>query len=125
MSKWQRYGKAVVSLLFFVWTIIAPLVSGDGHIDTDEWVIIGVGAANGLLVYIIPLNPAWEAGKTVINGVLAALAAAQTVMLDGLQPEDWTIIIGAFLAIVIGWFAPTLSGKGTDSVVRVTSGFNA
>lgn len=123
---WQKFGKAIVSWLFLVWTALAPLLTGDGRIDGfAEWSVIAVAGANGLLVYIIPLNPAWEAGKTVINAVLASLAAAQTVLGDGLQPDDWTIIIGAGLAILIGWYAPTFSAKGTGAPVRVNQGFTA
>lgn len=123
---WKNYGKSVVSLAFFVWTAIAPLLSGDGRIDGfAEWAVIAVAGANGLLVYIIPLNPSWAAGKTVINAVLASLAAAQTVIGDGLQPDDWTIIIGAGLAILIGWYAPTLSAPGTGNPVKVQPGFNS
>jgi hypothetical protein len=82
--KWSTHGKAIIAFLFFLWTIIAPLITGDNRIEGEEWIIIGLGAGNGLLVYIVPLNPAWEAGKTVINAVMASLAAAQTVMVDGL-----------------------------------------
>ena len=122
---WQKYGKALVSLLFFIWTVVAPLITGDGHIDGDEWLIIAVATANGLLVYIIPLNPSWAAGKTVINALLASLAAAQTVIYDGLQPNDWTIIIGAGLAILIGWVAPAISLPGTANPVKVPAGLNS
>lgn len=125
LSKWQTYGKAFVGWAFFVWTVIAPLLSGDNRIEGTEWIIIGVGFANGLLVYIIPLNSSWRAGKTVINAVLASLAAAQTVLADGFQHDDLTIIIGAGLAILIGWYAPTLSGSGTADAVRVRSGLTA
>jgi hypothetical protein len=121
---WQKYGKALVAFLFFVWTVVAPLITGDHHIDRDEWVIIGMGIGNGLLVYVVPLNPNWAAGKTVINAVMAALAAAQTVIVDGLQPNDWTIIIGAGLAILIGWYAPTLSAARSGYAVDVPTGFN-
>lgn len=120
-----KYGKAVVALVFFLWTIIAPLLNGDNAIHGLEWVIVGTGLANGLLVYAIPLNPRWEAGKTVINGVLASLAAAQTVLVDGFQADDLTIIIGAGLAIFIGWYAPTISLVRTTDAVAVPSGFNA
>jgi hypothetical protein len=121
-----KYGKSIVAGLFFLWTVVAPLLTGDNRIDgLGEWSVVAVGFSNMLLVYIIPLNPAWEAGKTVINGVLAALAAAQTLLGDGLQPDDWTIIIGAFLTIVIGWYAPTISAPGTTALVRVPAGFNA
>ncbi len=123
---WSKSGKALVSLAFLVWTAIAPLLSGDGRIHGyAEWAVIAVATANGVLVYVIPLNPAWEAGKTVINAVLASLAAAQTVIGDGLQPDDWTIIIGAGLTILIGWYAPSISMSGSGAVVRVPKGFNA
>lgn len=122
---WKTYGKAMVGFLFFVWTVVAPLLTGDNHIDGAEWLIIGVGVANGLLVYAIPLNPAWSAGKTLINAVLASLAAAQTLIFDGLQPDDWTIIIGAGLAILIGWYAPTFSVRNSSTAVQVDPGFTA
>jgi hypothetical protein len=86
---------------------------------------VGTGAGSAILVYIIPLNPSWAAGKTVINAVMASLAAAQTVLADGLQPDDWTIIIGAGIAILIGWYAPSLSLPLTSASVKVTSGFGA
>lgn len=121
----MKLGKALVALLFFIWTVVAPLITGDNHIDGEEALIIAVAVGNGILVYIIPVNPAWQAGKTVINAVLAALAAAQTVIYDGLQPNDWTIIIGAALAILIGWYAPTISMQGTTEQVRIPAGFNS
>jgi hypothetical protein len=122
---WKKYGKALVSLAFFVWTVVAPLISGDNHIDRNEAIIIALGVGNGLLVYVIPLNPRWAAGKTVINAVLASLAAAQTLIIDGLQPDDWTIIIGAGLAILLGWYAPAISLPTTGEAVRVGPGFTA
>lgn len=122
---WAKYGKALISLLFFIWTVVAPLITGDGHIDADEGLIIAVAVANGLLVYLVPLNPSWAAGKTVINAILASLAAAQTVIYDGLQPNDWTIIIGAGLTLLIGWYAPTISLQHTTKEVEVGSGLNA
>lgn len=120
-----KYGKALVSALFFLWTIVAPLLTGDGHITGVEWLVIGTGAGNAILVYLIPLNPDWAGGKTVTLAVMASLAAAQTVIGDGLQPDDFTIIIGAGLTILIGWYAPTISLQDRVSEVKVTSGFNA
>jgi len=126
LTMWQVYGKSIIAFLFFVWTAVAPLLTGDNRIDGfAEWSVIAVAAANGVLVYLIPLNPAWEAGTTVLNGVLASLATAQTVLGDGIQPDDWTIILGAGLAILIGWYAPTLSAAKTSNPVRVSTGFTA
>lgn len=125
VSSWQRYGKAIIAALFFVWTVVAPLLTGDGTIRGVEWLVVGTGAGNAVLTYLIPLNPRWAAGKTVTLAVLAALSAAQTVIGDGFQPDDWTIIIGAGLAILIGWYAPALSLGGTSTAVKVPAGFNA
>lgn len=121
----KTYAKSVIAALFFLWTIVAPLLNGDNEIHGLEWLIVGTGASNAVLVYLIPLNPRWEAGKTVINSVLASLAAAQTVLGDGFQNDDLTIIIGAGLALLIGWYAPTISLGRTSERVEVTSGFNA
>jgi len=123
---WQTKGKAVIAALFFLWTVVEPLLTGDGRIHGYlEWCIILTGFLNMLLVYIVPLNRSWEGGKTVINGGLASLAAAQTVLADGFQYNDLTIIIGAGLALLIGWYAPTISMRGTAEQARVPAGFNA
>lgn len=122
---WGKYGKAIIAFLFALWTVIAPQLTGDGKWDLAEQLVFAVAVGNGLLVWIIPLNPAWSAGKTIINGVLSALAAAQLVIFDGIQPDDWTIIIGAFLSVVMGWVAPTHSMRGTTEQVKVTSGFTS
>lgn len=122
----KTYGKAIIAALFFVWTVIAPLLTGDNAIrGWAEWSAIGLAICNALLVYIIPVNPKWAAGKTIINAVLAGFTAAQTVVGDGLQPDDWTIIIGAALAILIGWYAPAISMKGTTEERRISAGFNS
>lgn len=122
---WSKYGKAIIAALFFLWTVVAPLLSGDGAIHGVEWLVVGTGAGNAVLVYVLPINPTWRAGKTVTLAVMASLAAAQTVIGDGLQPDDWTIIIGAGLTILIGWYAPTVSLPDTVDRVKVTPGFNA
>lgn len=122
---WAKYGKTIIAGLFAAWTAFAPLISGDGKIEREEWFIFAAALLNVLLVYFVPLNPAWRWGKTIINAGLASLAAAQTVIVDGLQPDDWTIIIGAGLAILIGWVAPTISMQGTSEQVRVPTGLNA
>lgn len=128
-GKWQVYGKSIVAALFFLWTIVAPLLTGDNRISGYvEWVIVSTGGLNMLLTYIVPLNKKFEGGKTIINGGLAALAAAQTVLADGFQYADVTIIGGAFLAIVIGWYAPAITNPTSSdpaAFVRVRSGFNA
>lgn len=120
-----KYGKAIIAALFFVWTIVAPLLTGDNAIHGVEWLVVGTGAGSALLTYIIPLNTQWTAGKTVILAVMASLAAAQTVIGDGLQPDDWTIIIGAGLTILIGWSAPTISNEHTTQEVEVGWGLTS
>lgn len=122
---WSKYGKAIIAALFFVWTVVAPLLTGDGAIHGIEWIIVVTGAGNAILIYVVPLNPNWALGKTFINAIMAALAVAQTLVGDGLQPDDWTIIIGAGLTILIGWYAPTISLPDTAQRVKVPSGFNA
>lgn len=122
----KEKGKAIISALFFLWTLVEPLLTDDNRIGGYvEWSIILTGFGNMILVYIVPLNPRWEAGKTVINGAMASIAAAQTVLGDGFQYSDLTIIIGAGLAIIVGWYAPTISMKNTTEETRVRAGFTA
>lgn len=110
LTWWDKNGKAVVAFLFVVWTVVAPLLFGDGHIDRDEALIIVAAIGNNLVVYIVPLNPAFKSVKTVVNFVLLILVSVQTVLADGWQlNEDLPIIIAAVVAALGVNIAPAAS----------------
>lgn len=120
---WSKYGKSIIAFLFIVYTVVAPLFFGDGHIDRSEAIIIALAVGNNLLVYIIPLSPSFRSIKTVINAVLLALVVAQTLIVDGLQPDDWTYIIGALIGGLGVAIAPAASEDQADPVA-VGTGFD-
>lgn len=116
LSKWDQYGKSIIAFLFVIWSVVAPLWFGDRHIDSDEVVVIGLAVLNNALVYIVPLTPRFKGVKTVVNALIMAFTAASPLLYDGLQPNDWTIIIGAGLAIFGVTIAPAASLKEREPV---------
>lgn len=114
MSKWNVFGKAIFAWLFAVYTAAVPLLSGDHHIDSGEWVVLALAIGNGILVFLVPVSPALASAKSWINAVLAALAVLQTVIGGGVDMSELALVIGAFLAVVGVAVAPAYSeGNGT------------
>lgn len=109
---WDKYGKSIIAFLFTVYSVVQPLWFGDHHIDPDEGIIIALAIVNNLLVYLIPLSPGFKGAKTIIMALLAALVAAQSAIADGWKPEDWPIVIGAFVAALGVFLAPAISTSG-------------
>jgi len=111
LSWFDKYGKSVIAFLFVVWTVVAPLIFGDGKLEREEWIIIAIAVGNNIVVYIVPLSPAFKSVKSVVNVILVVLAAVQTVLLDGWQPDDWSIVLGALVAALGVTYAPAASVK--------------
>lgn len=114
----RTYGKLIFSIGLALWAGISPLWFGDHHIDGYEWAVLVTLVANVALVYIVPLRPDFRWSKTIINALLASAAAAQTLAFDGYQPEDWRIIAGAAVGVLVVAWAPAIT-QGTDRMPHV------
>ncbi|MEH1016163.1 hypothetical protein V6U90_24010 [Micromonospora sp. CPCC 206060] len=111
----QKYGKAIASAVFFVLTAVYAMLSGDHRIDPEEWVAIAIAATNAVGVYLVPLAPGYGWSKTLVSGLLAALQVAATVILGGIDPDEWLLILLAVgQALGVGW-APAVSDNGVAS----------
>lgn len=118
-----KYGKLIGSVLLTAWATLSPLWFGDHHIDRDEVFVAITFLAGVLGTYIVPLKPSYRWGKTAINFILAGAAVAQTLGLDGYQPNDWTIIIGAAVGVLGIAYLPAASPpKDGDPGVVVPAG---
>ncbi|MBO4207606.1 hypothetical protein [Micromonospora echinofusca] len=114
----QKYGKAIASAVFFVLTAVYAMLSGDHRIDPEEWVAVAIAATNAIGVYLVPLTPQFGWSKTLVAGLLAALQVAATVILGGIDPDEWLLILLAVgQALGVGW-APAVSDNGVSSGVR-------
>lgn len=111
LTWFTKYGKSVIAFLFVVYTVVVPQLSGDGVLDNQEKIVIAMAIANNLIVYIVPLSPAFKAVKSVANFVLAVLIVAQTQIADGWQSDDLGILLGAVVAALGVYIAPAASIK--------------
>lgn len=117
LNFWDKYGKSVLAFVYGVVTVVIPLRSGDHHIDPSEGIVIALAATNGLLVYIVPLTPRFKSIKSVVNALMAALTVASTVIIGGIDMNDWFLIGAAFLAAVGVKLAPAASLRDVSPVV--------
>lgn len=98
---WDVYGKAIFAAVYAVATTAIPLLSGDRHIDPSEGVAIAIAACTAVLTYLVPLFPSARWTKTAIGAVLAGLQVAATVIVGGVDPNDW-LLIGAAVVGALG-----------------------
>jgi hypothetical protein len=89
------HGKALFSVVAGVATVVIGARTGDHHIDPSEGAAIVVAAMQLLLVYAVPLNLERKWTKTLIGAVLAAGQVAMTVVLGGIDANDWLLIFTA------------------------------
>lgn len=116
----EKYGKALASLAGAVLVALYAALGGDGRIDAEEVVQIGIAAAMAAGVYLVPLAPQYRWGKTAIAVVLAVLQALATAVLGGLDPGEWIVLALAGLTAAGVAVAPAVSDNGIGSRSPVT-----
>jgi hypothetical protein len=92
-----KYGKTLAAIVTALLIAGASVTSGDGHVSGEEWFQVVTALGNALLVYLVPAVPQWPWMKTAVSAVLAGLAAASSLVLDGISTND---IINVILAII-------------------------
>lgn len=114
------YGKAWIAIAYAVAVAVQVALGGDGRIEADEWVQMGIALATAVAVYMVPITTNYKWMKTAVAVVLALLQALATVLLDGLEPNDWLTLVLAALGAIGVFFAPATSfnpsGTGNVSV---------
>lgn len=105
----QTYGKAIVAAIYAVAVVAVPLFSGDNHVDPSEGVAIAIAVCTAILTYLAPLAPGARWVKTAVGAVLAGLQVLTTVIVGGVDGNDWLLIafaVASFLGIAV---APAVS----------------
>lgn len=105
------YGKSIVAFAYAVAVVAVPLFSGDKHVDPAEGVAIAIAVCTAALTFLVPLAPGATWTKTAIGAVLAGLQVATTVIVGGVDANDWMLIafaVASFLGIAV---APAVSPR--------------
>jgi hypothetical protein len=105
------YGKAVVAFLYAVATVFIPLASGDHHLGESDWIAVAIAVCTAALTYLIPLVPSAPWTKTAVGAVLAALQVAATVVVGGINGNEWLTIILALISALGITIAPAVSPR--------------
>jgi len=111
----SKYGKSLVAVLAAALTVAYGALSGDQHIDPEEGVQIAIAAATAVGVFLVPLVPQYRWAKTGVAAVLAVLQVLTTVILGGLDSNEWIAVVLAALTVLGVGVAPAVSGNGVAS----------
>lgn len=118
----QTYGKALAAVLVALLTVAYGALSGDQHIDPDEAVQIAIAAATAVGVYLVPLAPQYRWGKTAVAVVLSVLQVLTTVILGGLDANEWIALVLAAATVLGVGVAPAASDNGIRSKAPAVTG---
>jgi hypothetical protein len=111
----QKYGKPLTSVFFAALVVAYAKLSGDQHIDPAEWVAIAIAFTNAVGVYLVPLVPQYRWSKTGVGVLLAVLQVLATLILGGLDSNEWILLLltaGQALGVIV---APAVSDNGISS----------
>jgi len=114
----QTYGKSIVAAVYAVAVVAVPFWSGDHHVDPSEGVAIGIALCTALLTYLVPLVPGARWAKTAVGAVLAGLQVATTVIVGGVDSNDWLLIafaVASFLGIAAAPAVSTVTGTSSSA----------
>ena len=117
----RKYGKALAAVAGAAFTVAYGALSGDQRIEPDEAVQIGIAAATAVGVYLVPLTPQYRWGKTAVAVVLSVLQVLATVILGGLDSNEWIALLLAALTVLGVGAAPAVSSNGTSNQVPLDS----
>jgi hypothetical protein len=115
----QRFGKAIAAVVYFLLVAAYAALSGDNHIDPDEGVAVAIAAVTAVGVYVIPLAPQMRWGKAAVAILLGVLQVLATVILGGLDGNEWILLGLTAASMVAGGVLPARSDNGVSSA-RVT-----
>lgn len=111
----NRYGKALAATVFAALTALYATSSGDGRVDPDEWVAIAIAVVSAVGVYLVPLAPRYRWTKTAVAALLAGLQVLATVVLGGMDANEWLLVVIAIGQALGVAAAPATSDNGVAS----------
>jgi hypothetical protein len=115
----QTYGKSIVAAIYAVAVVAVPLFSGDGHVDPSEGVAIAIAVCTAVLTYLAPLAAGARWVKTAVGAVLAGLQVLTTVIVGGVDGNDWLLIafaVASFLGIAVAPAMSPVTGTASKGV---------
>lgn len=110
-----KYGKAVAAVLGAALVVAYAALGGDGRVDAEEWVQIGIATVTAVGVYLVPLAPQYAWGKSAVAILLGVLQALATTVLGGLDPGEWIVLVLAGLTAAGVVVTPAVSANGVRS----------
>lgn len=110
----SKYGKAILAVIGAA-LVVAYGTLSDQHVSAEETIQIAIALATAAGVYLVPLAPQYRWGKTAVGVILAVLQALTTVVLGGLAPDEWIVLVLAGLTAAGVAVSPAVSDNGIGS----------
>ncbi len=121
----ERFGKAIAAVVYLALVVAYAALTDDNHIGPDEGVAIAIAAVNAVGVYLIPLAPTARWTKAAVNVLLGVLQVLATVILGGLDNNEWILLVLTLASLLAGGVLPARSDNGVASnrpTVRADAG---
>lgn len=106
----MNYAKALAAVLATVVSGVIAALTGDGAVDTVEWVNVAILAAGALAVFTAPNVPGARITKAVLAVITAVLTLAVNLIAGGLTITEWLQLGMAALAALGVYAVPNTRG---------------
>lgn len=104
----EKYGKAVVAIVFAALTAAYQIVSAGSHFGRVEVVQVAIAAVTAAGVLLVPLTPSMPWVKSALAALLAGLQILVTAV-DWAGPSTWLQVVIAVLSALGVYIAPAVS----------------
>lgn len=94
----KKYGKSFVAVGAALVGAAGAALTGDGRIDTGEWLNIIILTCGAAAVFAAPNVPGARYTKLVLSVITAAATASVSLVVDGVSLTDAIQILTALLA---------------------------
>lgn len=107
--------KAIWQLIGAILVALTPLVIGDHHLSTIEWInilLVGLGAATVYIAGNLPSGP-WQLTKAIMSAIQAGAVVLVSAFTDGgLSSTEW---VQSGIAVLSVWAVYQVSPRGMVS----------
>lgn len=106
--------KAIWQLIGAVLVAVLPLLTGDHHLATSEWVnilLVALGAATVYIAGNLPTGP-WQLTKTIMSALQAGAVVLVSVLTEGVTATEWFQVGAAILTV---WAVYQVPARGTTT----------
>jgi hypothetical protein len=115
VSPFRKYGMLAWIVAGAVIAAYWSALTGDGRVDLDEGLVIGVVGVQGISTYLVPLTPGWRWAKNAAAGFIGVLSLGGqvwTMAVESPNQQSIGLLVITFLTTAGALVLPAVSDNG-------------